>query len=63
MLIIKTDGYRPGINRIRGKLSDLDKGRSVKFDEGYTIEVSEEELERINKGWFTVVTKIEDDDG
>ena len=62
MLIIKTDNYKPGINRIRQRLEGFDKERSVEFDKGYQIEVSEEEMERINKGWFTVVTK-EDNDG
>ena len=60
MLIIKTEDYKPGINRIRQRLDDFDKERAVKFDEGYQVEVTEEEAERIRKGWFTVVTKEED---
>lgn len=52
MLIQKTKSYQVGICSIT---SQVGKEKKLAFDEGLTIEVDKEQIEKINKEWYTEI--------
>jgi len=52
MLIQKTNSYKVGICSIT---SQVGKEKKLTFDEGLTIEVDENQIEKINKSWYVEI--------
>ncbi len=52
MLIKKTKDYHVGVCSITGIVGKVNK---LKFDDGKSIEVKEEQLNLINKNWYEII--------